>query len=145
MGQRHLAEGGWSQIQTQALEPVDAEALLAADLTTEACPVFAPPVPETLGQSLPAALVERTGGTRLNPVMDRHDVTVSVWAATWAEATAQAGRLAGAAARLPGSQGASVQWRACDLTALPFAAPDPQQPALPRVQFTAALTCRATT
>lgn len=77
--------------------------------------------------------------------MDSHDVTVSVWAATWADATAWADRLAGATARLPDTQGTATQWRSCDITALPFAAPDPQQPTLPRVQFTAALTCRTTT
>lgn len=138
-----MAEGGWSQIQTQELEPQDAEALLAADLTSEACPVFAPPVPETLGETLPCAMVERTGGTRTNPVMDSHYVTVHVWAATWADATAQANRLAGAAARLPDTEGTSTQWRTAELTALPYAAPDPEQPSIPRVQLTAALTCRA--
>ena len=98
--------------------------------------MFAPPVPESLGESLPCAMVERTGGTRLNPVI--------VWARTWAEATAAANRVAGAVARLPDAPGASTQWRTAELTSLPYAAPDPNQPSIPRVQLTAALTCRAT-
>lgn len=123
---------------------MDAEALLCADLAAVGCPVFAPPVLETLGEALPCAMVERTGGARLNPVMDSHHVTLFVWAATWAEATAWANRLAGALARLPDTAGASTQWRTAELTSLPYAAPDPQQPSIPRVQFTAALTCRVT-
>lgn len=144
MDERHLAEGGWSPIQTQPLEPQDVEALLRSDLSTDALPVFAPPVPESLGESLPCAMVERTGGTRLNPVMDAHYVTVCVWARTWAEATAAANRVAGAVVRLPDAPGASTQWRTAELTSLPYAAPDPNQPSIPRVQLTAALTCRAT-
>lgn len=123
---------------------MDAEALLAADLSGERCSVFAPPVPETLGETLPCAMVERTGGTRLNPVMDRHDVAVYVWAGTWAEAMAEANRIAGAIARLPDAPDTSTQWRTAELTSLPYAAPDPEQPSVPRAQFTAALTCRAT-
>ena len=123
---------------------MDAEALLCADLAGAGIPVFAPPAPETLGESLPCAMVERTGGTRLNPVMDSHHVTAYVWAETWADATAWANRIAGAIARLPDTAGTSVQWRTAELTSLPYAAPDPEQPSLPRVQLTAALTCRAT-
>ena len=123
---------------------MDAEALLCADLAGTGCAVFAPPVPETLGEALPCAMVERTDGARLNPVMDSHCVTLYVWAATWAEATAWANRLAGAIARLPDTPETSTQWRTAELTSLPYAAPDPQQPSIPRAQFTATLTCRAT-
>ena len=38
----------------------------------------APPVPEDLGATLPLAVVQRDGGTRLNIVMDSHNVTVYV-------------------------------------------------------------------
>ena len=123
---------------------MDAEELLRLDLTTAGCPVFAPPAPETLGDSLPCAMVERTGGVRLNPVMDSHAVTVYVWAQTWAAAVREADRVAGAVARLPETPGTSTQWRAAELTSLPYAAPDPYQPSIPRAQFTAALACRAT-
>lgn len=118
--------------------------MLCGDLAATGMSAFAPPVPETLGESLPCAMVERTGGTRLNHVMDAHYVTVYVWAATWEAATACANRVAGAIARLPDTAGTSTQWRAAELTSLPYAAPDPNQPSIPRVQMTATLTCRAT-
>ena len=127
-----------------ALEPVDVEELLRLDLTTDACPVFAPPVPDSLGAALPCAMVERDGGQRMNPVMDEHAVTVSVWAATWADAMREADRIAGAVARLPMTPGAQTQWRTADITGLPSSAPDPAHPTIPRVQLTASVTCRAT-
>ena len=129
---------------TAQLEPVDVEELLRLDLTSDACPVCAPPVPDDLGVALPIAMVERDGGTRMNPVMDAHDVTVSVWASTWAEAMAAANALAGAIARLPMTPGTTTQWRTADITGLPSNAPDPAHPTIPRVQLTAQVTCRAT-
>lgn len=127
-----------------ALEPVDVEELLRLDLSTDACPVFAPPVPDSLGSALPCAMVERDGGQRMNPVMDEHAVTVSVWAPTWADAMREADRIAGAVARLPMTPGAQTQWRTADITGLPSSAPDPAHPTIPRVQLTASVTCRAT-
>lgn len=128
---------------TESLEPLDAEDLLRADLNTDECPVFAPPVPDSLGSTLPTAMVERDGGQRMNLVMDEHAVTVSVWASTWADAMREADRLAGAVARLPMTQGTTTQWRTADVTGLPSAAPDPAHPMIPRAQFTASVTCRA--
>lgn len=127
-----------------ALEPVDAEHLLSLDLSTEGCPVSPPPVPATLGTSLPTAVVERDGGTRMNAVVDSHNVTVSVWGATWAEAMRAANAIAGAIARLPWTDGLSTHWRTAQLTLLPFNAPDPVHPNIPRVQLAATVTCRAT-
>ena len=127
-----------------ALEPIDVEEALSRDLSTTGCPVAPPPVPETLGEVLPRAEVRRDGGVRMNPVMDSHDVTVSVWAPTWAQATGEADRIAGAIARLAATEGTSVQWRTSSVTGLPFAAPDPAHPTIPRVQLTANVTCRAT-
>lgn len=129
---------------TAPLEPVDVEELLRLDLTTDECPVCAPPVPDDLGAVLPIAMVERDGGTRMSLVMDAHDVTVSVWAETWAEAMAAANAIAGAIARLPMTDGTTTQWRTADLTGLPSNAPDPAHPTIPRVQLTAQVTCRAT-
>lgn len=128
---------------TAPLEPHDVEDMLRRDLSTEACPVFAPPVPESLGEALPCAMVQRDGGVRMNAVMDSHDVAVLVWAATWAEAMREADRLAGAVARLPSTPGASAQWRTADITSLPSNAPDAAHPTICRVQFTASVTCRA--
>ncbi len=127
----------------QRLDPMDVEELLRIDLTTDECPVSAPPVPPDLGATLPWAVVERDGGQRVNPVLDQHSVTVSVWAATWAEAMAAADRVAGMVAALPGRADASTQWRTAELTGLPSDAPDPAHPTIPRVQMTASVTCRA--
>lgn len=131
--------------EAQPLEPVDAEELLSRDISTDACPAQPPPVPESLGSRLPLAMVERDGGTRLNPVIDSHNVTVSVWAATWADAMREANRIAGSIARLPETGGASIQWRTADITLLPINAPDAAHPTIPRVQLAASVTCRATT
>ena len=130
---------------TAPLEPRDVEDMLRADLSTESCPVAAPPVPPDLGTRLPRAMAQRDGGVRMNAVVDSHDVTVSVWAPTQAEAMAEAGRLAGEVARLPWREDESTQCMTADLTPLPFLAPDPAHPTIPRAQFTASVTCRATT
>lgn len=131
--------------EAQPLEPVDVEELLSRDISTDACPAQPPPVPESLGGTLPLAMVERDGGTRLNAVVDSHNVTVSVWACTWADAMREANRIAGAIARLPMEPGASTQWRTATITLLPFNAPDSAHPTIPRVQLAASVTCRATT
>lgn len=127
------------------LEPVDVEELLRLDLTSDTCPVTAPPVPDDLGATLPVAMVERDGGQRMNLVMDSHAVTVSVWSETWADAMRMADQLAGAIARLPMTENTQTQWRTADVTGLPSNAPDPAHPTIPRVQLTATVTCRATT
>lgn len=90
------------------------------------------------------AVVERDGGVRVNPYVDQHDVVISVWAATWAEAMVEANRLAGAVCRLPSTAGTATQWRATSITALPYSAPDPTHQDIPRVQLTAAVICRTT-
>ncbi|MDN0055624.1 MULTISPECIES: hypothetical protein [Collinsella] len=129
---------------TEALEPVDVESALAADLAASGITVTAPPVPEELGERLPLASALRIGGTRINPYVDSHSVTFSVWAGTWASAVATADRLAGAVARLPQTEGSSVHWREASITLLPHIAPDPAHPTVPRAQFTATVTCRTT-
>lgn len=139
-----MAESWWSVMASAQLEPIDVEDALHVDLSTEACPVFAPPVPEDLEDSLPCAMVGRDGGVRTGMVMDTHNVTVSVWASTWEAAMREANRLSGAVARLPFEQGMKTQWRASSLTSLPFNAPDAAHPTIPRVQFTASVACRAT-
>lgn len=138
-----MAEGWGAEMETAQLEPVDAEDLLRIDLSTDDVAVCAPPAPDDLGAHLPIAMVQRDGGSRINRVMDQHNVTVSVWAETWADAMACANRLAGAVARLPMTGGTSTQWRTADVTGLPSNAPDPAHPTIPRVQFTASVACRA--
>ncbi len=128
---------------SQALEPVDVEALLVSDLESAGITAFAPPAPQNLAALIPCVMVERQGGARLNHVMDSHDVVVYAWSATWAGATALGDVVAGIIARLPYEDGHATQWRRADLTALPYAAPDPDQPEIPRAQLTASVCCRA--
>lgn len=127
------------------LEPIDVEAEIASDLNSPDVPVLPPPVPEDLGSTLPIAVVKRDGGARANPYVDSHNLTLSVWGRTWASAMQAANALAGSIARLPQTPGTSVQWRSSDITGLPANSPDPSHPSIPRVQFTAAVTCRTTT
>lgn len=127
------------------LEPIDVEEAIAADLTSPDVTVFPPPVPEDLGSTLPIAVVKRDGGARSNPYVDSHNLTISVWGGTWASAMQAANALAGSIARLPQMSGTSVHWRSSDITGLPANSPDPSHPSIPRVQFTAAITCRTTT
>ena len=129
---------------TEALEPIDVESALATDLRDAGVEMTSPPVPEDLGASLPLAQAMRVGGSRINPYVDSHTVTISVWAGTWASAMGAADRLAGAVARLPQTAGTSVHWRESAITLLPHIAPDPAHPTIPRVQLTAQVTCRAT-
>lgn len=131
-------------METTQLEPLDVEDLLRQELTSGECPVAAPPIPESLGDTLPLAVVQRDGGTRVNPFVDAHDVTFFVWASTVAEATACANTLAGKVASLPHTSSELVQWRDATLTSLPYIARDSQHPNLSRVQFTASVICRTT-
>lgn len=136
-----MAEGGWCRMAA-AYDPLDVEDLLARDLAGNGAAVTPPPVPGDLGAELPFAVVERQGGARVNPVLDSHDVTISVWAGTWAAAMSAANALAGAVCRLPAEPDTSAQWRTADLTGLPFNAPDANHQDIPRVQLTATVTCR---
>lgn len=131
-------------METTSLEPLDIEEVLQQELNSDACSVFALPVPEDLGATLPCALAERDGGTRMNPFVDMHYVTISVWAETLSQAMREADRLCGVVARLPYTSSELVQWRDASITALPFAARDSRNPTINRVQFTASVTCRTT-
>lgn len=120
----------------------DVEDALRRDLS-RVVPCCAPPVPESLGEALPFAMVRRDGGEQLNLVVDSHLVTVSVWGATKQAAMEAADRLAAAVRTLPYDAGTCVQWRSSRITATPFDAPDPDHPTIQRVQLTAAVSCRA--
>lgn len=131
-------------MEAAQLEPVDVESALSQDLASSGVDTIAPPVPESLGESLPLAMAARIGGSRVNPYVDSHSVTFSVWAPTWAAAMGAADRLAGAVSRLPSTAGTSVHWREAAITLLPHIAPDPAHPTIPRAQFTATVACRTT-
>lgn len=136
-----MAARGGCQVET-ALEPIDAEDAIRRDVSTEALKVYAPPVPRDLSSLVPCAVVRRIGGVRASAVMDSHDMELSVWAGSWTEAMRCANALAGRIARLPSRADTSVQWRTASITSLPSNAPDPAHPSIPRVQFTANVTCR---
>ena len=107
----------------------------------------APPLPE--GFSLPFALFTRTGGDTSDRVYTTHDVSVDVYADTWAQAQQSAAELAGLIADLDGrsigytSNGtrieAPVYVSACQA---PYNNPDPKHPNVPRVTFMATLATR---
>ena len=107
----------------------------------------APPLPE--GFSLPFALFTRTGGDTSDRVSTTHNVSVDVYADTWAQAQAYAAELAGLIADLDGrnvgysSNGsrieAPVYVSACQA---PYNNPDPKHPNVPRVTFMATLATR---
>ena len=107
----------------------------------------APPLPE--GFSLPFALFTRTGGDTSDRVYTTHNVSVDVYADTWAQAQAYAAELAGLIADLDGrnigytSNGtrieAPVYVSACQA---PYNNPDPKHPNVPRVTFMANLATR---
>ena len=107
----------------------------------------APPLPE--GFSLPFALFTRTGGDTSDRVYTTHNVSVDVYAATWAQAQASAAEMAGLIADLDGrnigytSNGtrieAPVYVSACQA---PYNNPDPKHPNVPRVTFMANLATR---
>ena len=107
----------------------------------------APPLPE--GFSLPFALFTRVGGDTSDRVYTAHDVSVDVYADTWAQAQASAAEMAGLIADLDGrnvgysSNGsrieAPVYVSACQA---PYNNPDPKHPNVPRVTFMANLATR---
>lgn len=115
--------------------PLDVEELLAAYFREEnEITCFAPPVPADLGDSLPCARVMRTGGLTTSKVVNRHTVSVDVWAASLDEAQATANTLCGSLEDAP---------RYCDgvnrvaVIALPYNNHDAKHPDLCRVSFTA--------
>ncbi|MBW3077690.1 hypothetical protein [Bifidobacterium simiiventris] len=128
------------------LEPVDVEDLLVRELThgLDDATACAPPLPRDFDQHMPHLLVTRTGGTRLNMVIDQHLLSIDVRAPTWMQATQAADRAAGLVATLPIQPGSLFDWRDAQITTLPYANPDPDHPGIPRVTFAAQLACRAT-
>lgn len=121
--------------------PRDVEAALAEDLA--ALNVHATPTPSKLGADLPYCTVERTGGNRTAQVVDTHAVSFDVWAGDWGAANDAAQELFARVAALPTTPGTSVAWLAATADAMPYNNPDPDRPDLPRVTFSARLTCKA--
>lgn len=121
---------------------IDIEDGLQAALNASGVAACAPPVPETLGEVLPFAVVTRTGGNELSAVQDSHTVSVDCYAATWAKAQALAGRLTALVRSLPGSKMEGVPVYASSIEAVPYGNADPTHPTVPRVTFSASITTR---
>lgn len=125
---------------------IDIEAALADKFGTG---TSAPPLPEAFSASLPWVLFTRTGGDTSDRVYTTHNVSVDVYADTWAQAQAYAAEMAGLIADLDGrnigytSNGirieAPVYVSACQA---PYNNPDPKHPNVPRVTFMATLATR---
>lgn len=109
----------------------------------------APPLPEGFTASLPWVLFTRVGGDASDRVYTTHDVSVDVYAATWAAAQKAAANAAGFIAALDGrsigyTEGsdrieAPVYVASCQA---PYNNPDPKHPNVPRVTFMANLATR---
>lgn len=123
---------------------IDIEAALADKFGPSTC---APPLPE--GFSLPFALFTRTGGDTSDRVYTTHNVSVDVYADTWAVAQQAAAEMAGLIADLDGRNvgygedddriETPVYVSACQA---PYNNPDPKHPNVPRVTFMATLATR---
>lgn len=107
----------------------------------------APPLPE--GFSLPFALFTRTGGDTSDRVYTTHNVSVDVYADTWAQAQASAAEMAGLIADLDGrnvgysSNDSRIEAPVYSVSCqAPYNNPDPKHPNVPRVTFMANLATR---
>lgn len=130
----------------QAVIPIDVEHGLSDDLAEIwGHAGYAPPIPPGYPDGLPCACVTEVGGTDATMVTYEHDVSVDVWAPTWAAAMEEARMLAGILLQLPYRETASGrQWLTASINTMPYANPDPSDYKTPRVSFTALLTIRGT-
>ena len=127
---------------TQIIVPIDFEAEASAELRGFGIASTPTPDPDDLGAELPICVCVQTGGTRENIVMDAASLDFDVYAATEGAALDAARECAAIVASLP-INGSRVQWRTADVTALPYANPDPMHPTIPRATFGATLRARA--
>jgi|GEM_PF-2518474 len=134
------------------LAPLDVEEALRVDVATMAAAhgialsTCAPPVPETLGDTLPMVMFSRVGGFRTSVVVDRHDMSIDVWAGSgddYATAMAAANQACALCAGLPEASGLAHPWHRVSIMTLPYANPDDRHPTIPRVTFMAHFITRA--
>lgn len=128
----------------QLVIPIDVEVALAEDVHEHWQHLtFAPPAPDSLGNSLPCAQVFKLGGGQRDRVADMFAVSIDVWALTFEEAMDEARTLAGIVKALPFSEPASGRhWLAADVTTNPYINVDPLHPSIPRATFAAVLEIR---
>jgi len=121
---------------------IDIEAGLQALLVADKWTACAPPLPPTLGSSLPLVAVYRTGGTRALFVQDEHAVTFDVYAADDAAAMESADALTAWASALEGRDIGGEPCHLVEIGALPYNNPDPRHPTLARASFSARIRTR---
>lgn len=124
----------------QIVEPIDIEDALRQTLTRlSGIKCYATPLPPSYDEDMPCALIQQIGGARRSVVVDEHDVTISVYAASYAEADSVARRLAAIISALSTYDGTYCY---TEISSLPYDDPDPLHTSTYRVSFTAAVTCR---
>lgn len=130
----------------QSVIPIDAEYALSIDIAEYwNHPVYPTPLPDNYQDSLPCALVTLVGGGDTSMVTYQHSVSIDVYAATFAEAIEEAGKVAGIVTDLPYRVPKSKrQWLTAGTDSLPYANPDPSNFKVPRASFTANVTIRGT-
>ena len=121
---------------------IDIEAGLQALLVADKWTACAPPLPPTLGASLPLVAIYRTGGTRSLFVQDEHAVTFDVYAADEAAAMSSACTLTAWATALEGQSIGDEPCHRVEIGALPYNNPDPRHPTLARASFSARIRTR---
>jgi len=110
---------------------------------TNAC---ARPLPRDLAASLPITLVEPIGGgERAAHVLDRFPVRLSTWAATPAEAVAEANLAMARLCSCAGGELGGVPCYRVSPLSTPYEPTDPAHPDIPRAVQTAHLWVRTTT
>jgi len=129
------------------LKSRDVEYALQQDLASilTSYDVIAPPLPDDFpDDGLPLVVVERLGGSRTDLVVEEHDVSFDVYADRWASAVDAANTtlaVVTALADMP-EQASGVDWHDAQINALPYSNPDPDHEDVPRVTFSAVVTCR---
>ncbi|NPD33103.1 hypothetical protein HLV35_07525 [Eggerthellaceae bacterium zg-997] len=123
----------------QLVTPADVEALLVDGLDAP-CRVCAAAPPDDMPDSL--ACVTSLGGAAHTEVSFEHDVSVDVYAGRGDDYAPAWDLCEGVARALLSLPLSSDEVRAADVTAPPYANPDPRRPERPRVTFRAEIVAR---
>lgn len=126
--------------------PIDAEAALAEDIAEYwQHPAYPTPLPDDFADDLPCALVTEVGGHGETMVTDEHDLSIDVYAGTYAEAMDEARKVAAIVASIwHAAPSSGRQWLTSGINAMPYANPDPSNFSVPRVSITVIATIRGT-
>lgn len=125
--------------------PVDVADVLQSLLNAAGHDACARPVPETLDALLPLTVVDPIGGGRRDVVLDRFAVRFYTWASTNADAIAESSAVMATLLLHEGEVLDGTTLYHVAPTAMPYEAPDPVHPDIPRACFTASVYLRANT